>query len=105
MARRRWRAAMLTTPAELATFGMFLYELGVGGFGARHRPPDELAVSGDTPIIEDRPSNAAAVRARNAAKLQNFQRRRQNDAGEIDDLKRSVSYPKSSARATKHAMA
>ena len=38
-------------------------------------------------------------------KLQNFQRRRQNDAGEIADLKRSVSYPKSSAPATKHAMA
>ena len=29
---------------------------------------------GDTPIIEDRPSNAAPVRARNAAKLQKFQR-------------------------------
>jgi len=52
---------------------------------------------GDTPIIEDRPSNSAPVRARNAAKLQKFQRRRQNGAGEIDDLKRSVSYPKSSA--------
>ena len=72
---------------------------------ARHRPPDEPAVDGDAPIIEDRPSNAAPVRARNAAKLQKFQPRRQNDAGEIDDLRRSVSYPESSAPATKHAMA
>jgi hypothetical protein len=31
---------------------------------------------GDTPIIEDRPSNSAPVRARNAAKRQKFQRRR-----------------------------
>jgi hypothetical protein len=83
----------------------FFTSWGIEGFGPRHRPPDELAVSGDTPIIEDRPSNSAPVRARNAAKLQKFQRHRQNDAGEIDDLKRSVSYPKSSAPATKHAVA
>jgi hypothetical protein len=79
---------------------MFLYELG-----------DRQLWTLDTGRPMSLPSVAIRLLLRIArqtprpAKVQKFQRRRQNDAGEIDDLKRSVSYPKSSAPATKHAMA
>jgi hypothetical protein len=76
---------------------MFLYEL---------RDRQLWTLDTDRPM--SLPSTAIRLLlriARQTPRPAKLQRRRQNDAGEIDDLKRSVSYPKSSAPATKRAMA